>query len=256
MKRVIFNQKGGVGKTSIACNLAACFAKAGKKTLFVDLDPQGNASHYLTDIRSVFVKTLADFFEGTLSINPFSIKLEDVICKTTVRHLFLAPSSPDLSVIQTKLEGRYKIFKLSDALDELIEKSRFDEVVFDTPPALNFYTTSALMAADRVLIPFDCDSFSAEAVRNVKVTVDEIRADHRPKLDIEGVIVNQFQANSKTPSRAIHSISNLGIPILEPYLPSSVAMRESHHERTPLVVHNPRHRLAKDFTVLASKLLQ
>lgn len=256
MKRVVFNQKGGVGKTSIACNLAACFAKAGRKTLMIDMDPQGNGTHYLSTARSYFSKNLADFFEGTLGINPFATKFEEIIAPSAVKNLFLAPSSPDLATIQTKLEGRYKIFKLSDALDALIEKLGFEEVVIDTPPALNFYTISALMAADRVLIPFDCDSFSAEAVRNVKATVDEIRADHRPQLQIEGVVVNQFQANSKTPTKAIVSIMDLGIPILEPYLPTSVAMRESHQERSPIVLQNPKHKLAREYAALASRLMQ
>src|SRR4051812_27776328 len=125
MKRVIFNQKGGVGKTSIACNLAACFAKAGKKTLLLDLDPQGNASHYLSKAQSVFGKTLADYFDGTLGISPFSTRLEEVVCSSVMPNLFLAPSSPELSAMQTKLESRYKIFKLSDAICGLIEKQGF-----------------------------------------------------------------------------------------------------------------------------------
>ena len=116
MKFAVFNQKGGVGKTSVTCNIAACFAKAGKRTIVVDLDAQGNASHYLGfEIEDTRGKTISDFFQSTIGINLFSSSLSEYVHSTPVSELFLLPADGRLFELQPKLEARYKIFKLRDA---------------------------------------------------------------------------------------------------------------------------------------------
>ena len=255
MKRVIFNQKGGVGKTSIACNLAAALAKSGSKVLLVDLDAQANASQYiLGSSLDEDTPNIAKFFEATLSFKLFKGTLTTVKHSTDYENLFSIPAHRSLAELQPKLEAKYKILKLAQALDDCIETCKFDEVILDTPPAMNFYTMSALLAADRVLIPFDCDAFSARAALQVIDTVEEISEDHKPDLNIEGIIINQYQARAKLPKETINSLATTGLPILEPYLSSSVLIRESHEKSVPLVHLQPQHKLAQQYMALAKVL--
>ncbi len=256
MKRAVFNQKGGVGKTSITCNLAAAFAKAGRKVLVVDLDSQANSSKYLLGSRMERVNnTVADFFNSTLSFRLFQESLMDTIYESEYPNLYVIPSSEALKELQPKLEGRYKIFKLGEAIDVAIEKMGFDDVFFDTPPSLNFYSMSSLLAADRVLIPFDCDAFSEDAIHQVMQAVQEVASDHRPELEVEGIIINHYQSQAKVPKAGIERLQQQGFTILEPYLSSSVVMRESHSAGVPLPFFRPSHKLSQEFSGLAQELI-
>jgi len=256
MKRAIFNQKGGVGKTSITCNLAASMAKIGRKTLVIDLDSQANSSQYLLGTKIAEVsRTVADFFEGTLSsFKLFSENLAEIVYATDFPNLYVIPAHIGLSELQPKLESRYKVFKLQQAVDALIASDRYDEILIDTPPALNFYSMSALITAERVVVPFDCDAFSAHALDHVMNIVDEVIADHRPNLKVEGIVINHFQAQAKLPNDAIAALKAKGYPILEPYLSTSIAMRESHSAHVPLPFFKPKHKLTLEFERLAKSL--
>jgi chromosome partitioning protein len=256
MKRAIFNQKGGVGKTSITCNLAAAFAKAGRKVLVVDLDSQANSSRYLLGARMDRVKnTIADFFNSTLSFRLFQDSLMETIYESEYPGLYVIPADEQLKELQPKLEGRYKIFKLGEAIDVAIDKLGFDDVFFDTPPSINFYSMSCLLAADRVLIPFDCDAFSEAAVHQVMQAVEEVSSDHRPDLRVEGIIINHYQSQAKIPKQGIERLQEQGLIVLEPYLGSSVIMRESHAAGIPLPFYKPNHKLSLEFAGLAKNLL-
>src|SRR5690606_31501175 len=177
MKRVVFNQKGGVGKSSIACNLAAVSAAQGYRTLLVDLDSQANSSHYLTGLTGEEIPVgIADFFKQTLASGPFSKKGRVDIYETPFDNLHVITATAELADLQPKLEQKHKINRLRKLLDELGED--YERIYLDTPPALNFYTVSALIAADRVLIPFDCDSFSRNALYGLLAEIEELKEDH------------------------------------------------------------------------------
>lgn len=256
MKRVIFNQKGGVGKTSLTCNLAAAASKLGRKVLVLDLDSQANATQYLLGREAKEItKSIADFFSSTLSFKLFKDTLRECVYSTPHDNLWVIPSEGSLSELQPKLEARYKIFKLREALDSLIESEGFTDVFFDTPPALNFYTMSALIAADRVLIPFDCDAFSADALTKVMNIIQEVASDHQPGLESEGIIINQFQSQAKLPQEGVAALVEKGFKVLTPYLSASIAMRESHAAHIPLVILKPKHKLSEEFMALAASLL-
>ena len=253
MRWVVFNQKGGVGKSTIVCNLAAVNARRGRKTLVVDLDTQANASHYLLgpdadDLRP----NTADFFEQTLGFRLMRDEAKAFVHHTRFDHLHIMAASPELEPLQGKLEAKYKIYKLRDALRELDE---YDDIILDTPPAFHFYTLSALIAAQKCLIPFDCDEFSRRALYGLLDSVAEVREDHNSRLEVAGIVVNQFQARARLPQRVVEELVEEGLPVLEPYVTSSVKVRESHEAARPLPYFAPRHKLTEQFEELHANTL-
>ena len=245
MRWVVFNQKGGVGKSTIVCNLAAVNALEGRRTLVVDLDPQANASHYLLGSDAGEASpNLAQFFEQTLGFKLFRDGAKDFIHHTRFEDLHVMPADLGLEELQAKLEAKHKIYKLRDALNDLED---YDDVFLDTPPAFNFYTLSALIAADSCLIPFDCDDFSRRALYNLLENVDEVREDHNPDLEVGGIVVNQFQARARLPQRVVDELIAEGLPILGPFISSSVKVRESHEAAKPLPYMARSHKLTGQF---------
>lgn len=248
MRRVVFNQKGGVGKSSIACNLAAVSAAQGYRTLLVDLDSQANSTHYLSGLSGADIpQGIADFFQQTLA-GGAGKKPKVKVIETPFANLDLVTASAELADLQPKLEAKHKINKLRKLLDELAED--YERIYLDTPPALNFYAVSALIAADRVLIPFDCDSFSRQALYGLLAEIEELREDHNEGLEVEGIVVNQFQSRAALPQQLLAELIAEELPVLPVYLGSSVKMRESHQACTPLIFLDPRHKLTQQFVEL------
>jgi len=242
MPIVVFNQKGGVGKSTITCNLAAISASQGLRTLVMDLDPQGNSTSYLLGgAVEDGQPTVADLFEHTLSYSFKSIPPTDFVVETPFENLDVMPSSPALHELLVKLESRQKIYKLREALQKLADT--YDRIYIDTAPALNFYTRAALIGATGCLIPFDCDSFSRQALYTLLDNVAEIRADHNPDLQVDGIVVNQFQSRANLPQRMVAELIEEGLPVLQPYLPSSVRIRESHEQCLPMIYLDPNHKI-------------
>jgi len=254
MIRVVFNQKGGVGKSSITCNLAAVSAANGRRTLVVDLDPQGNSTHYIMGHPAVDLKeSVADFFEQTLSFNLFNKDPADFTHQSPFKNLYVMPSNPELDFLEGKLESKHKIYKLKNALRDL--ESQFDEIIIDTAPALNFYTRSALIACDKVLIPFDCDDFSRQALYTILGELKDIQEDHNDKLEIEGIVVNQFQPRASLPTKLVQELIDEGLPVLPVKLNSSVKMKESHQHCKPMIYFAPKHALTAQFEELHQHLM-
>lgn len=158
------------------------------------------------------------------------------------------PSHPQLDELHTKLESRYKIYKLREALADLADT--YDRIYIDTPPALNFYTRSALIAAQGCLIPFDCDDFSRRALYNLLDNVQEIRADHNGDLQVSGIVVNQFQPRATLPQKLVQELIDEGLPVLRPYLSASVKVKESHQQARPMIHLDARHKLTQELQAL------
>jgi chromosome partitioning protein len=252
MNRVIFNKKGGVGKSTITCNLAAISASKGKSTLVVDLDTQGNSTHYLLGYRTEELdSTLADFYSTTLSVSLFPKDFSEYIYETDVPNLYVMPSHPDMDNLHGKLESRYKIYKLKEALDTL---EGFDNIFIDTPPALNFYTRSALIAANNCIIPFDCDVFSKQALYSLLDTVEEVKADHNPDLKIEGIVVNQFQSRANLPAQLVDELIADKLKLFKTKISPSVKIRESHSACQPMIQYAPTHKVTEEFKSLYAEL--
>ena len=253
MKRCVFNQKGGVGKSTIAVNLAAIAAHQGRKTLLIDLDAQCNASRYLLgDDAKDISPSIADFFNDTLGYSFTQKNPISYVHETGFENLDIIPSSPTLTDLQSKLESRQKIYKLREMLGKL--EQVYDEILIDTPPAYGFFSQVALMGVDRCLIPFDCDDFSREALYQLMRNIDEIRGDHNGDLAIDGIVVNQFQPRARLPQQLVNALRDEGLPVLDSKLSSSVAIRESHNQHMPMIHLDRNHKITSEFVALFAEL--
>ena len=252
MIRAIFNRKGGVGKSTICCNLAAVAATQGKKTLVVDLDQQSNSSSYLGHDGEDDVVGTAEFFDSTISYSFRDFQPDDYVRKTAFENLFVITASRALVDLESKLASRHKIYKLKEFLQNLTDI--YDEIYIDTPPVMNFYSLSALIASERCLIPFDCDVFSRDALYELLKNIQEVKEDHNSDLEIEGIVINQFSAQARLPGEAVDELIEEQLPILKPYISSSVKIRESHRAATPIVFMLPRHKISQEFTNLYKNL--
>ena len=274
--RVVFNQKGGVGKSSITVNLAAISAHQGLKTLLIDLDPQANSSQYVlgddatySSDKQALEPNIENYFEDVLGnqqskgllgnaigsiLKSRSKGLESYVHQSSFKHLDVIPASPTLGALTHALESKHKIYKLRDALQQL--SGHYDRVFIDTPPAFNFFTLSALIAANRVLIPFDCDVFSKRALQTLIENVIETQDDHNEGLEIEGIVVNQFQAQAKLPREVVQQLKDEGLPVLDSMLPPSILMKESHQKNQPLIHLATDHKLTQAYQSLFNEIEQ
>jgi len=154
--------------------------------------------------------------------------------------------------MEKELESRYKIYKLRDALEKLDEE--YDRVYIDTPPNFNFYSKSALIAADSLLIPFDCDSFARQSLYSLLDNIGELQEDHNPDLAVEGIVINQFNSQARLPGELVAELQEEGLPVFGSYLNSSVKMKESHRDHRPLIDMAPGHKLTGQFLDLHAEL--
>ncbi|AMO22534.1 ParA family protein [Ramlibacter solisilvae] len=253
MGLVVFNQKGGVGKSTITCNLAAISAQQGFKTLVVDLDLQGNSSRYLLgEAANEAGEGIAGYFAQTLKFMVRPKPIGDFVIETPFENLSVLPPGDDLDDLHGKLESRGKIYKLREGLAELAQD--YDRIYVDTPPSLNFYTRSALIAAEGCVIPFDCDDFSRHALNVLLANVKEIQADHNEHLKVKGIVVNQFQPRANLPQRLVREMVEEGLPVLGSYLSSSVRVKESHDLAKPMIFLDARHKLTQEYVALHEEL--
>lgn len=228
----VANQKGGVGKTTTAVNLAACLAEAGRKVLLVDLDPQGNASQGVGVDKNALDHTIYDAL-----VEQFPIS--QVILPTEHENLALAPSHRDLVGAEIELvnEGDRE-YRLRNALEPIRE--HYDYILLDCPPALGLLTLNGLTAATGVIIPLQCEYYALEGLSELLHTVILVRDNMNPNLNVRGVLLTMFQHTNLSRQVVEDVRSHLGGKVFETIIPRNVSLSEAPSYGMPIIYYDTR----------------
>jgi chromosome partitioning protein len=251
MGRVIAvaNQKGGVGKTTTAINLASSIAAVGVDTLLVDCDPQSNATSGLGLAKDPARISTYHLLMGDASA-------EQAVQKTELEQLWIIPAHKNLLGANLELvDGERREFRLRDALAPLRE--RFKYIVLDCPPALDLLTLNALVASDSILIPMQAEYFALEGVSELLDSIERIRASLNPELTVEGVVLTMFDDRTNLAQQVTAELSrHFGDKLCKTSIPRNVRLAEAPSHGKPALLYDARSRGAESYMELAQEIIR
>lgn len=255
---VMANQKGGVGKTTTAINLATALAAVGERVLIIDIDPQGNASTGLGIARTDRQTTIYDVLIGTA-------RLSDVVIATKIPGVAVVPSTPDLAGADLELlSAPRRNFRLRDALMGFgAERGRpgsaeaYTYVLIDCPPSLSVLTMNALAAADGLIVPLQCEFFALEGLSHLLRTVELVRGSLNPKLEILGIVLTMFDKRNNLSDQVAADVrQHFGDKVYRTVIPRNVRLSEAPSHGLPAILYDHKCPGSQAYIALATEIIQ
>lgn len=245
----IANQKGGVGKTTTAINLAACLAEKGNNVLVIDIDPQGNTTSGLGINKKKLKQTVYDMMLGECT-------LEECKTKSCMKNLFVLPSDVDLAGAEIELIGvDNREFILKRLIDPV--RDSYDFIIIDCPPSLNMLTVNAMTTANTVLVPIQCEYYALEGLSQLMHTIDLVQKRLNPDLEMEGVVFTMYDARTNLSLQVVENVKkNLKHNIYKTIIPRNVRLAEAPSHGLPINLYDSKSAGAEGYRQLADEVIE
>ena len=245
----IANQKGGVGKTTTAINLAACLAEAGQKILIIDIDPQGNTTSGFGLSKTDIEKTVYEVLLGECNI-------KDAIVENIIDNLDILPSNVNLAGAEIDLidvDNREYILK-----ESILEvRDRYDYIILDCPPSLSMLTVNAMTAADTVLVPIQCEYYALEGLSQLIHTIDLVQQRLNPELHIDGIVFTMYDVRTNLSNQVVENVrTNLDTKIYDTLIPRNIRLAEAPSHGLPINMYDTKSAGSESYRMLAKEVME